>query len=144
MQDVKSLIDEIVEKYDVQKDRICITGASMGGYGTWEMGLTYHDFFAGIAPVCGGGMPWRAQNLITTPVNAFHGDCDEAVALVNSQLMVDQVLALGGNAKLHILKGFGHNDGIEQAYYHTELIEWLLRQRRCDFTPVKEALSEYF
>lgn len=89
-------------------------------------------------------MPWRAGNLRTTPVRTWHGDEDDTVALVNSELMVDAVNRAGGNAALHVLKGFGHNDGIEEAYYRTELLSWLIGQRRTDFTPVPEALSEYF
>lgn len=144
VREVKKLIDEVVSYYGIKNDRIMITGSSMGGYGTWEMGLTYPDFFAGIAPVCGGAMPWRAGNLRTTPVSTWHGDKDDTVALVNSELMVDAVNRTGGNATLHVLRGFGHNDGIEEAYYRTELLTWLLGQRRTDFTPVPEALSEYF
>lgn len=143
VREVKLLIDEVVSQFEIKQDRICITGSSMGGYGTWEMGLTYGDFFAGIAPVCGGAMPWRAGNLRTTPVMTWHGDADETVVLVNSQLMVDAVNQHGGNATLNVLTGFGHNDGIEEAYYRTELISWLLCQRRANFTPVPEAMSEY-
>ena len=144
VREVKQLIDEVVSEFEIKSDRICITGSSMGGYGTWEMGLTYSNFFAAIAPVCGGAMPWRAGNLRTTSVKTWHGDADDTVVLVNSQLMVDAVNQHGGNAELIVLKGLGHNDGIEEAYYRTELIEWLLSQRRKEFAPVSEAMSEYF
>lgn len=144
VREVKQLIDEVVSEFEIKPDRICITGSSMGGYGTWEMGLTYGNFFAAIAPVCGGAMPWRAGNLRTTPVKTWHGDVDDTVALVNSQLMVGAVNQHGGNAELIVLKGLGHNDGIEEAYYRTELMEWLLSQRRKAFAPMPEAMSEYF
>ena len=144
VREVKRLIDEVAEEFFVSKNRICLTGSIMGGYGTWEMGLTYRNFFAGIAPVCGGAMPWRAQNLRTTPVATWHGNEDTTVALINSELMVEAVNVSGGNARLYVLEGFGHNDGIEEAYYRTGLISWLLDQRRTDFTEVAEALEEYF
>lgn len=144
VREVKQLIDKVISEFEIKPDRILITGSSMGGYGTWEMGLTYPNFFAGIAPVCGGAMPWRAGNLRTTPVMTWHGDKDDTVASVNSELMVEAINRTGGKATLHVLKGFGHNDGIEEAYCRTELIAWLLCQRRIDFTPVPEAMSEYF
>ncbi|MBO7344821.1 MAG: phospholipase, partial [Clostridia bacterium] len=53
---LKNLIDLIVEEYQISKDRIAITGSSMGGFGTWEMGLTYANYFSAIAPVAGGGL----------------------------------------------------------------------------------------
>ena len=144
VRDLKCLIDQVVRTFDIKDDRICITGASMGGFGAWSMGLTYTNFFSAIAPVAGGGLVWRSQNLKTTPVFAVHGNKDDVVPLVYSQLMVDGVNSTGGEAKLVVLNGLAHGDGIEAAYEKTELIEWILKQRRTDFEPVPEAFSEYF
>lgn len=141
---LKTIIDQTAAEYGILPDRICITGSSMGGYGTWCMGLTYSNFFSAIGPVCGGGMAWRCSNLKTTPIYAVHGAADPTVVPYCSQSMVDAVNAAGGNARLLMLDGFGHCDGIEEAYENTDLIEWLLMQRRVDFTPVPEAYSECF
>ena len=32
------LLDEIESKYDVDKDRVYLTGLSMGGFGSWTLG----------------------------------------------------------------------------------------------------------
>ena len=144
VRDLKAVIDHVVEKFNIQKDRICITGSSMGGYGTWMMGKTYTNFFSAIGPVAGGGMAWRTSNLRTTPVLAVHGAADDDVLPIYSTLMVDGVNASGGSARLILLPGEGHNDGIDSAYRNTELIDWLLAQRRTDFEPVPENCSEYF
>ncbi len=137
--DVKLLIDKVTENY-----RICITGSSMGGYGAWEMGITYPNFFSAIAPVCGGGMQWRSEKLVKTPVKAYHGNKDDVVELVNSELMLKNIIVKGGMADLVVLDGFGHNDGIYEAYKNRDLIDWMLKQRRNNFDPVKEVCSEYF
>ena len=144
VRDLKAVIDHVAEEFRIQKDRICITGSSMGGYGTWMMGKTYTNFFSAIGPVAGGGMAWRTSNLRTTPVLAVHGAADDDVLPIYSTLMVDGVNAAGGSARLILLPGEGHNDGIDSAYRHTELIDWLLAQRRTDFEPVAENCSEYF
>ena len=144
VEDVKKLIDQVVERFEIQKDRICITGSSMGGFGTFEMGLTYSNFFSAIAPVAGGGLSWRAANLKNTPVRAYHGDVDSTVPMVYSELMVNAVNQTGGSAELVTLKGFGHNDSIEYAYENTDLIEWLLSARRTDFSYVPETLEKWF
>lgn len=141
---VKALIDVVVEEYKISLDRIAITGSSMGGFGTWEMGLTYANFFSGIAPVAGGGLSWRCAKLITTPVKAYHGKIDEAVPLCYSTLMVDAVNKFGGRAELVVLDEFGHNDGINHVYYNTDIIDWLLAQRRTNFERVKETHEELF
>lgn len=143
--DVKALIDTVTTEFSIKKDRICITGSSMGGYGTWSMGLTYSNFFSGIAPIAGGGMVWRAgTNLKTTPIYAVHGAKDDLVLPIHSKLMCDKVITEGGNAKLVILNDYGHNDAINYAYAHTDVIDWLLKQRRTDFSPVPEFCSELF
>jgi predicted peptidase len=116
----------------------------MGGFGTFEMGLTYRNFFSAIAPVAGGGLSWRASNLKNTPVRAYHGDADSTVPVVYSELMVNAVNQTGGFAELVTLKGLGHNDSIEHAYENTDLIEWLLSARRTDFTYVPETLEKWF
>ena len=144
VRDVKAVIDHVAEEFNIKSDRICITGSSMGGYGTWMMGKTYRNFFSAIGPVAGGGMAWRTSNLLTTPVLAVHGAADDDVLPVCTTLMVDGVLASGGHAELILLEGLGHNDGIDYAYRHTELIDWLLKQRRTNFDPVPENCSEYF
>lgn len=142
--DVKRLIDETILRFGIKRDRVSITGSSMGGYGTFSMGLAYPTLFSGIAPVAGGGMAWRAARLVTTPVIAFHGENDTTVLPVCSSLMTDAVNNAGGKAELNILPGLGHNDGIDYAYRHTDLIERLILLRRTDFSRVKEPCEEYF
>ena len=141
---VKGIIDCVVKEFGIKKDRICITGSSMGGFGTWMMGKTYPSFFAGIAPVAGGGMSWRTTKLCSTPVLAIHGTADDGVPIIYSQLMVDGVNKNGGSAELMELEGYGHNDGIDYAYRNTKLINWLTQQRRTNFEYVQEFCEELF
>ncbi len=140
--ELKALIDKTAKEYNADMSRITITGASMGGFGTWEMGLTYSNFFAGIAPICGGGLSWRCGNLCKTPIWAFHGDADNIVPLKNSVEMVDSVNKNGGSAKLTVFHGVAHNSW-DSAYLETKLIDWLLAQNREDFSKSKEAFDEF-
>src|SRR3712207_8599195 len=43
------------------------SGLSMGGYGTWETAVEYPQRFAAIAPVCGGGNPYKADRIKDVP-----------------------------------------------------------------------------
>ena len=142
--DVKRIIDSVVIEFGIKKDRICITGSSMGGFGTWMMGKTYPSFFAAIAPVAGGGMSWRTSKLRTTPVLAVHGVADTTVPIIYSELMVNGVNSSKGKAELISLEGMGHNDGIDFAYRSTKLIDWILAQRKEDFSEVPEVCSSMF
>jgi len=64
---LSALLDEIVERYHVDVDRIHVTGFSMGGYGTWDLGLYSPDRFATLMPICGGGDPVRASLIAHVP-----------------------------------------------------------------------------
>ncbi len=141
---VKKIIDIVIDEFEIEKDRICITGSSMGGFGTWMMGKTYPSFFAGIAPVAGGGMSWRTSKLRTTPILAVHGTTDDVVPYIYSKLMVDAVNNSGGNAELINLIGYGHDDGIDFAYRNTKLIDWLINQRRTNFEYIPEVCEDMF
>lgn len=142
--ELKCLIDEIAEKYRVDKDRITITGSSMGGFGTWMLGMTYPNDFAGLAPVAGGGMEWRASNLITTPIRAYHGKRDTSVSYLHTQMMADAVRDRGGRVETVFFEELGHNDAIDHTYFHTDILSWLLSQKREQRERVFETCSGLF
>src|SRR6266404_4792936 len=50
-----ALLNEVIGTYAVDKSRVYLTGLSMGGYGTWSLGLSYPELFAAMVPICGGG-----------------------------------------------------------------------------------------
>jgi predicted peptidase len=120
-----ALIEETMEKYNIDKNRIYLTGLSMGGYGTWSITAGYPERFAAVAPICGGGQPYLAQHIKDVPVWAFHGAKDEVVPRKQSQQMVDAVTAAGGSAKLTIYPEAGH-DSWTQTYANPEFYTWLL------------------
>lgn len=122
---LKELIDNVIESYNVDKNKVSITGISMGGFGTWEMGISYPDLFSAMAPICGGGLSWRCDSLKNIPIWAFHGDCDDIVPLKNSVEMVDSVNKHGCNARLTILHNVAHCCW-EEAYTSSNVIEWLI------------------
>lgn len=123
------LIKNMEKEYHADPGRITLTGISMGGFGTWELGMMHPDYFAAVAPICGGGMSWRAGALANTPVWAFHGDADTDVEPCMSLVMVDAVNRAGGKAKLTLFHGVGHNSWAP-AYEDTKLIEWLYAQKK--------------
>ena len=125
--ELKALIDEVADTYKVNKKKITITGLSMGGFGTWEMALTYPDYFAGFAPICGGGMAWRCDALKGKDIWAFHGDNDSIVAYSNSVEMVEKAKANGANVKFTVFIGVDHNSWTP-AYEDTNVMQWLLER----------------
>src|SRR5262245_8852001 len=42
------LLDHAIKNYAIDPNRVYLTGLSMGGYGTWDLGLRYPERFAAI------------------------------------------------------------------------------------------------
>lgn len=125
MPDLKALIEEISALPYADTDRFYGMGASMGGYGIWELAMSQPETFAAILPICGGGMYWNAKRLVNVPVWAFHGAKDKTVSCEESQKMVDAVNKHGGNAKLTIYPDNSHN-AWSDTYANPLVFTWLL------------------
>jgi predicted peptidase len=122
--DVISLIDEVADKYNVDKSKISLCGISMGGFGTWEIALQIPEKLFKIAPICGGGMSWRAWYLRNTPIRVYHGGLDNIVPLCMSEVMVNAIREQGGNVEFTIYEDLYH-DCWTRAFEQTDLIAWL-------------------
>lgn len=132
------LIDEISRKYRVDATRIYVTGLSMGGYGTWNLGMKYPEKFAAIAPICGGGelisvllsSREKSAALKTLGIWAFHGARDPVVPIDESKRMIEAVTKAGAkDVKLTIYPDAEH-DSWTETYKNPQLYEWLLAHRR--------------
>jgi len=126
---LNALLDEIVEKYAVDKERIYLTGLSMGGYGTWQFAISYPVRFAAIALICGGGNPKEVCALKDIPVLVFHGAKDQVVPIKQSEEMVEALKACGGEVKFTIYPDAGH-DSWTETYDNPELYKWFLQHKR--------------
>ena len=70
-----AFLDYVSEALPVDRERVYLTGLSMGGTGTFMLAMADPDRFAAIAPVCGSGIFWYAEALVNIPVMIYHGDC---------------------------------------------------------------------
>ena len=52
-QDALEVLAEVARRLPIDRNRICLTGHSMGGHGTWHIGLCHSDRFAALAPEAG-------------------------------------------------------------------------------------------
>lgn len=125
-----AFVDFLEKKYRIDKDRIYITGLSMGGFGTWGLGVRNPGRFAALAPICGGGDPMEASKIANIPIWVTHGDADTSVPVVESQKMVDATRAAGNQrVQFTIVKGGGH-DVWTDVYGDDRFYTWLFAQRR--------------
>ncbi len=134
--DVRSLgalLDHIEATHRIDASRIYVTGLSMGGFGAWNMAETFPDRFAAVAPICGGGTPWRICPAVVSGTQfwAFHGALDQVIPAQRSVEMVEQIFGCGGAAQLTIYADAYH-DSWTRTYADAVFWEWMLAQRRTD------------
>jgi predicted peptidase len=121
-----ALLDEIESIYRVDKNRIYVTGLSMGGQGTWTLALSQPNRFAAIAPVCGWTDSWEVCKISRIPTWVFHGAKDNVVPVTESQEMVKALENCGAKeVKLTIYPEANH-DSWTETYNNPELYNWLL------------------
>lgn len=123
---IKKFLDQLKAEFDIDENRIYLTGISMGAFGTWLTAARYPQEFAAIAPVCGGGMVWTGD-LLKMPIWAFHGTEDKVVYPTESMNMINKVRQCAKpeqDIRLTMLDGVAHN-----AWDYTfdeALLNWLL------------------
>ena len=123
---LKAFVKTVVALPYVDKNKVFLSGVSMGGYASWQMLMSEPDIFRKAVICCGGGIYWNAAR-IKTSVWAFHGTDDPIVFFEESEKMVNAVNRTGGNAKLTEYKGIGHNCW-EKTYSSPEIYKWLLAE----------------
>lgn len=142
-------LDRTVAEFSGDKDRVYLTGLSMGGYGTWVLAFEDPERFAALVPVGGGIVPPRgralrqvpgtleaadpyaatAARLKRVPSWVFHGAEDPTVPVSESRRMVEALRSAGADVRYTEYEGVGHNSW-DRAYAEPELWRWLFSQRR--------------
>ncbi|MEM6325654.1 MAG: prolyl oligopeptidase family serine peptidase [Bacteroidota bacterium] len=128
---VVATMDAALDAYQIDPDRVYLTGLSMGGYGTWEAIERIPDRIAAAVPICGGGNPIGLAAAREVPVWAFHGAMDPVVPISASVAMVGRLRSAGGNVRFAVYPDAGH-DAWTETYANPAVYEWLLSHSLAD------------
>ncbi len=130
MQVVIDILAAVIAEFPIDLARLYLTGLSMGGFGSWDLGTRLAERWAAVAPICGGGDELYADRLVGVPVWAWHGAADDVVPVARSRRMIDAIRAAGGDPQYTELPGVGH-DSWTLAYTDPNgLLPWLFAQRK--------------
>jgi len=129
--DALEVLQDAQLSFAIDPTQVHLTGHSMGGHGTWHVGVMHPDRFAVIAPSAGwpsyqsygglGPVPStyeraRAhsdtiaykQNFADKPVYIIHGSADDNVPVELGELMYDELQSVTDDLYIHIEPGAGH------------------------------------
>ncbi|MDA1017357.1 MAG: dienelactone hydrolase family protein, partial [Planctomycetota bacterium] len=130
MQAAIAMIERTLKDEAVDPDRVYLTGLSMGGYGSWDLAARRPEWFAAVAPICGGGDERQADRLAKIPLWAFHGDADGAVPVGRTRSMIEAIRKAGGKPKYTEFPGVGHNSWNPAYRQKDGVIPWMFQQAR--------------
>ncbi|MGE0144466.1 MAG: prolyl oligopeptidase family serine peptidase [Planctomycetota bacterium] len=156
--DAIEVLNLAMERYRTDPLRTYLTGHSMGGHGTWQVGAHFADRFAAIAPSAGWSDFWsyaggatfpaddpigklfeRAHNASRTAlldrnyaglgVYVLHGDADDNVPVREARAMRTRLAGFHPNFAYYEQKGAGHWWG-NACVDWPPLIDFLRRNQR--------------
>lgn len=141
--DTIEVLDLVLDRYPVDPRRVYLTGHSMGGHGTWHLGVTFPGRFAAIGPSAGwisfahyggrrrsqealtpkedavlrGASPGRTldlvQNLRGVGVYVLHGSNDDNVPVSQARVMRQVLGQFHSDFAYHEEPGKGHWWGLD-------------------------------
>ena len=126
---VLDIIRIVREKYNVDPDRIYLMGHSMGGWGTWWIGLRNPDLFAAICPMAGYAPPDLLPNAEHLSPFIIHSEDDPVVPVSGSRIPAAQLAELGISFRYKEENGYGHASKMIGDNF-PELFNWLDSHRR--------------
>ncbi len=125
-------IEHFAEAFIIDEDRQYLSGGSMGGMGTWRIGLRTPDRWAAL--FINAAMPLSSdieiglgRNVSYLPVLIGHGGNDQLVYVENAFLFRDELKKWGNDPIVKIYPGFGH--GMPKGEY-TKSVQWLMKHKR--------------
>jgi poly(3-hydroxybutyrate) depolymerase len=123
---IKVLKSDVMTKYNIDPNRLYITGPSMGGRGTWDILRRYPTLFAAAAPAAAPASPDDAALFLNQNIWAICGEVDPIVQ--GERDAVTAIRKLGGNPIYTELAGHGH-DSWRWVYPDPQFVPWIYAQR---------------
>ena len=90
-----NILDSLETEFNIDPDRVYVTGLSMGGHGAWDFISRLPSRFAAAVPMSGNSDPTQAEKVSHIPIWAFHGESDTVVPASGSRGIIYAMENLG-------------------------------------------------
>ncbi len=132
-----AFMDSWRAKFNVDPDRIYLSGFSAGGFGSWWFSLRYPEYWAAVMPMAGGPPAnWGERGPYEQPGKLgywiWHGDEDKDVPVDLDRKGVEWLKKLGTPVWYQEYKGGDHNTwfGKDKAAIEKVVLEVVEKERR--------------
>ena len=126
-QTVIELIDKIASEYQVNKNKIILSGGSRGAMGAWFIANQYASKFSAFMPISGTGniTPSNFRSLPTRAIVSTDGS--DSWCYSNMQTNCNNISNIGGRCQFIPMNGYTHNTILGGAF-KKENFEWMINQ----------------
>ena len=126
--ELAKLVQSLANTHRIDRQRMYVTGLSMGGSGSWSLLAEYPGLFAAGIPICGKGDVATAEKIAKTPVWVFLGAKDKPELVAANEEMVVAVKMAGGSIQFTVYPDAAH-DSWTATYNNPQVYDWLLERR---------------
>ncbi len=114
----------------IDRERIETIGISSGGYGAWLFAGAHSEEVASLTVFSATpSSNLRAQDFVDMAIWTFNNEGDAAAFPAKTVAFVDEINALGGNARATV-KPNGHHDSWSAPFERGDVFRWALSQSR--------------
>lgn len=106
--DVLDVVGDVRRHVRIDPRRVYLTGHSMGGWGTWHIGLRHPDVFAAIAPMAGFDPREEVAAAAALHPYVVHDALDPIVPVAESRQPAERMSKLGISHVYREPLGYGH------------------------------------
>lgn len=141
--DVMNVLAIVKKEYSIDPARVYLMGHSMGGGGTWHLGIKHADEWAALAPIAPaifGRDPKELEKIKGTPVMLVQGDKDVLVPVAGARRWAEQMKKL--EMKYEYIEVEGGTHGSVVAENVPKIFEFFDKHKRAarrtmpDYKPV--------
>lgn len=126
LEKLRRFLPHMIETLPADRDRIYVTGLSMGGRCAWKLALAMPGIFAAMAVVCGRTESRDLQTIRDLPLWMFHGVEDGTTSFDNVERIFPRLLESGHRRGRLTVYPYGGHAIWEEVYGRASLYDWLL------------------
>lgn len=137
-------VDNVLLRWRVDRKRIYLMGASMGGNGAWAFGSQCPELFAAVSPISGfyaDFLQFPIKNLAAKPVYVLHGTKDDNVPIAGAREAYGILKKAGATIEMREAD-CGHQPPTEEL---TKAAEWVMKysnKQEFDLVALRDHVSK--
>ena len=105
---VLALVRAVMREFNIDDERVLVTGFSLGGRGTWHLAARQPRLFTAAIPIAGSTGDVPTERLAQIPTYVIHGREDEVVSFESTRRVAEELEELERAVEFKALDGVSH------------------------------------